>query len=327
MVTVCVPFQEPRWICQESAVDACSSVEEGYVGSVIFQYSSYYWQCEPTTDLSCDNVPDGWLGIYTGGDGTDCNCSKVTAPSYTCNERAQGTCSSMIPAPAFGDEGDLFVNGIDDSAGYCRAGYWTCEETVLDSGACKTVKYKGTDANISPDGFLGDYKDGDYFEDGTCMCRFVAEPVAKVDTTTGLEALTFQQILDAARLKDGWIRTLPDPGERMITKPAVLGGLALFSTYVPSDDTCAFGGYSYLWGLYYETGTAYGKQTFDIDNFSVPERVYLGLGKASSVGIHVGTQEGNKASTFVQLSTGVIKDNKVDPPFKIRSGYEYWLEN
>jgi type IV pilus assembly protein PilY1 len=329
---VCQTFQKPDWVCGGAG---CATLPEGVVGTVLIPlgsaYNAFYRQCTGDNETSCDNVGATFTGNYyndpgAGGDGSYCDCVKVTAPAYHCDERVAGFCSAASPPFVFGDEGDQFVNRTDDSAGYCRTGYWACEDLVTDGCSLQNA---GTGVNFAEEDatvFLGPLLDGDYGNNDECQCHFVAEPVGRVDTTTGIEGLTFNGVLEAAQAKDGWIRTLPDPGERMITKPAVLGGLAIFSTYVPSDDTCAFGGFSYLWGLYYETGTAYGK-SFDDFNPSVPERVYLGLGKASSVGIHVGTQEGNKASTFVQLSTGVIKDNKVDPPFKIRSGYEYWQEN
>jgi hypothetical protein len=47
---------------------------------------------------------------------------------------------------------------------------------------------------------------------------------------------------------------------------------------------------------------------------------------ASSVGIHVGQQEGGKATGYVQQSTGAILQLDLDPAFNIRSGFISWEE-
>ena len=58
---------------------------------------------------------------------------------------------------------------------------------------------------------------------------------------------------------DGWYRTLEDtdPSERVITKPAILGGGVYLPAFTPSEDVCGFGGDSNFYAVYYETGTAY----------------------------------------------------------------------
>jgi hypothetical protein len=300
---------------------SCDSVPTGVVSNNA-NYHSLYWECSGVNDDSCLGVASGTVGAGLG-DGT-CTCVEVATPAWSCDQRVAGDCDLVTDTPAYGDTGDV----DDTNGGVCRVGYWACDsaDPTNDPDACDSVDYQATT------GFLGANGDGDYLGDGSCLCSFVSSPEAVViDTTTNL-GKTFNELITAAQAYDGWKRTLPDPGERMVTKPAVLGGLSLFTSYVPSSETCAFGGYSYLWALYFETGTAYSSTVFEPGTevvegaITLSERYSLGLGLASSVGIHVGKDQGGKAKGFVQQSTGVIKDVLIDPAFNIRSGLRYWLE-
>jgi type IV pilus assembly protein PilY1 len=143
-------------------------------------------------------------------------------------------------------------------------------------------------------------------------------------------------LLPAARAKDGWQRTLTTSKERCVTKPSILGGITFVPSYIPTDDECGFGGDSNLYALYYETGTAYysailpdpaGTTTITIggvDYEKVNEKMSLGKGKASALGIHVGQEEGAKA--FIQQSTGTVMEAQVDPALEIKSGLINWRE-
>ena len=145
---------------------------------------------------------------------------------------------------------------------------------------------------------------------------------------------TFDSLVDAVRGYNGWIRSLEEPRERIVTKFAVIGGIVFTPSFVPNSDICGFGGESFLYGLYFETGTAYQKPVFsggtetvtigEEDYQKVLDRVSLGAGKASSVGLHVGMEEGAKA--FIQQSTGVVISENVHPAFKIKSGLKSWRE-
>jgi len=323
---VCVAYQVPTWGCVEKVANGCDSVATGVVSDNA-SYHSLYWDCTGANDDSCLGVTFGTVG--TGlGDGS-CACFEVAPPAWSCDERLAGDCSTVAPPPEFGDEGDL----TDAGGGTCRIGYWACTPPAppTDPDACSRTGH-AVDYTLTT-GFLGAAGDGDYFGDGTCLCSFVNNPVAVVVDTTSNLGMSFNDLIDLAKEKDGWYRTLPDPGERSLTKPSLLGGLTLFTTYVPSTETCEFGGYSYLWALYYETGTAYKATVFDDGTvikegvLTLIERFGLGRGLASSVGIHVGKQSGGKAKGFVQLSTGVIVEIPIDPAFNIRSGLRYWREN
>jgi type IV pilus assembly protein PilY1 len=155
----------------------------------------------------------------------------------------------------------------------------------------------------------------------------------EVFNTSGALVGSFATILNLARLKDGWVRTLPDSGERVLNKSTLLGGIVLTPSFVPNGDVCAYGGDSYLYGLYYETGTPYKAEVFgegsDIvtisgkEYYKILSRIDLGAGKASGVGIHVGK---GGAQSLVQQSTGAIVTEAVTPAFTITSGLRSWIQ-
>ncbi|ALC16931.1 pilus assembly protein PilY [Desulfuromonas soudanensis] len=197
---------------------------------------------------------------------------------------------------------------------------------------------------------------------------FNADPYSVLDNGTVLTGApgtytvwgNFDLLKRTAWTKDGWQRTLPSStsAERSLTKPAVIGGVSLFTTFTPEGDVCSFGGNSYLYALYYETGTAYKQSVFKkvtqttvteiVDGVSVEvtKNVYtgatdtvtvdgetqekvvdktdLGSGTTSSVGIHVGSQSGGEATGYVQQGTGNVIDFGFKPAFNIRSGLRSW---
>ncbi len=145
---------------------------------------------------------------------------------------------------------------------------------------------------------------------------------------------TFDGLIQEAQLKDGWLRTLSTSGERMLNKASMLGGIVFAPSFVPNTDVCGFGGDSYLNGYYYETGTAYsecifadGTETVTIDSetkYRVRDKISLGAGMASSLGLHIGKEEGAKG--FIQQSTGAVVDLTLTPAFNIKSGLVGWRE-
>ncbi|RPI73643.1 MAG: hypothetical protein EHM45_20500, partial [Desulfobacteraceae bacterium] len=137
---------------------------------------------------------------------------------------------------------------------------------------------------------------------------------------------TWDDLLAAARAKEGWYRTLTTTKERVVRKPTILGGLVLSPSFVPGSDICGFGGDSYLYGLYYETGTAYYESVFKngVFNNVVLDKISLGIGAASALGIHVGREIGARA--YIQQSTGTIVEEEVKPAFDIKSNLRSWRE-
>jgi type IV pilus assembly protein PilY1 len=136
--------------------------------------------------------------------------------------------------------------------------------------------------------------------------------------------------VDGVEKYQGWARLLmaESPSERVINKPTVIGGLALFPTFRPNPDKCAYNGYSRLYALYYKSGTAYKEAIFkqsknDPDIDFVTE---LGYGLSSSIAVHVGREEGGAITLYGQQSTGVITEILVQPAISVRSGLQYWRE-
>jgi type IV pilus assembly protein PilY1 len=145
---------------------------------------------------------------------------------------------------------------------------------------------------------------------------------------------TWEELVSAARAEDGWVRTLTTPGERSVTKFTVVGGIVFSPTFIPNSDRCGFGGDSNLYGLYFETGTAFYRPIFeerrvveDIfrkEGETVLGKITVGAGKSSALGIHVGQEEGAKA--FIQQSTGTVLDAAIKPAFNLRSNLTNWRE-
>ena len=144
----------------------------------------------------------------------------------------------------------------------------------------------------------------------------------------------WKDLLITARAEDGWIRSLTIPKERVLNKPSILAGIVFTPSFIPNGDICGAGGESYLYAFHYETGTAYWKPAFStrteivalqgVDMVKTIERLYLGLGKASSLGIHVGLEQG--ATGFVQQSTGNILTEPLNPALFVKSGLRSWQE-
>ncbi len=153
----------------------------------------------------------------------------------------------------------------------------------------------------------------------TTWDKLMAE-VRKTDTVTQLESY------------QGWYRQLRDPGtgpsERMVNKPTVFGGIAIFPTYTPNTDTCGFGGTSSLYALYYETGTAYKAPVLiGLDNTAaIQYTMDLGYGLSSSFGVHAAREKGAGATLYSQMSTGLINEIDIKPAFNTKSGVENWKE-
>ncbi|MEJ2234174.1 MAG: hypothetical protein P8X67_09620, partial [Syntrophobacterales bacterium] len=102
-------------------------------------------------------------------------------------------------------------------------------------------------------------------------------------------------------------------------------GILLAPSFVPNNDICGFGGDSYLHALYFETGTAYYKSVVGVEaDDSVKDKINLGAGLSSSIGIHVGREHGAKG--FIQQSTGTINQIDLTPALSVKSGFVNWRE-
>jgi type IV pilus assembly protein PilY1 len=165
--------------------------------------------------------------------------------------------------------------------------------------------------------------------------QYVVTTDDEVFDAGGTSIGNFETMKDLVYVKDGWVRTMDISKERVIAKPSLLGGMVYVPSFVPNGDVCGYGGDSYLYGLYYETGTAHfesafennGTTTVDINGQPVDQvvdKTNLGYGKASSLGIHVGQEEGAKG--YIQQSTGTVLNEDLTPPLNVKSGLRCWRE-
>ncbi|MCS6302391.1 MAG: hypothetical protein H8K07_01795 [Nitrospira sp.] len=126
--------------------------------------------------------------------------------------------------------------------------------------------------------------------------------------------------------KDGWRITLPGPinitdpmtfittkysAERSVVNPTLVAGTIFFPTFAPTNDFCASDGASYLYALFYKTGTAstapvIGTATAG-SNTNVNAKMSIGTGLASSGTVHCG----QGCSYNTQMSTGAFTQGDV----------------
>ncbi|TKB60521.1 MAG: hypothetical protein E8D49_05320 [Nitrospira sp.] len=132
--------------------------------------------------------------------------------------------------------------------------------------------------------------------------------VTGVTTFTGLVDQIQGNAVLSIPAKDGWYTALPQSGtangERVLASPVVFGGIVYFPTFIPTNDICASSGTSYLYALYYKTGTAYSDP---ILGTGVP-KVSLGEGLAFGGVTHIGSgSDGGKPLKICNnTSTGAL---------------------
>jgi len=117
----------------------------------------------------------------------------------------------------------------------------------------------------------------------------------------------------------------------------VLAGAVFFPTLVPTNDFCSSTGTSYLYALYYKTGSAVPTPIIGTSvsgaNTNSNTRMTLGEGVASQVAVHIdgtgnlpgGPPGGPPIKACSQMSTGsssCIDANAPNPPW---SRYISWV--
>jgi type IV pilus assembly protein PilY1 len=144
-------------------------------------------------------------------------------------------------------------------------------------------------------------------------------------SVSGITGVTnWENLLSTVKAKEGWYMNLTTSGEKSLTKPAVFGGIVLFTTFIPNSSICSFGGAGKLYAVYYTTGTAYKKSVVGTSGTTVMKSKDLGYGVPSGIGIHVGQEEGGTG--YVQQSTGTIMEIDINPAFKVKGGTISWRE-
>ena len=158
-------------------------------------------------------------------------------------------------------------------------------------------------------------------------------------TATGTS--NWSNFIKAANTCDGWAmyfkylgestdflgQSLNHSGERVITKPLVMGGLVAFGSYVPGIG-CDYVGESNGYAVYYKTGTAYTNYMFkeqkDMTSPSeeVARTIRLGEGMPSSPSGQ--KEQDGTVKIFFQQSTGQIITAEHETPISIKSSLKGW---
>jgi type IV pilus assembly protein PilY1 len=124
-------------------------------------------------------------------------------------------------------------------------------------------------------------------------------------SVTSVEGTGANSMMGLIASKDGWRITLPGPvtistvnysAERSVVNPTLIAGVIFLPTFVPTNDFCASDGISYLYVLFYKTGTAPPYAVVGTTpsgaNTNINTKVDLGVGLASSGSMHVGQEDG-----------------------------------
>jgi Tfp pilus tip-associated adhesin PilY1 len=150
------------------------------------------------------------------------------------------------------------------------------------------------------------------------------------------------------RERNGWYLKLDTSNagasERIITQISILGGMAVVPVFTPSIDVCGMGGESGFIGVYYETGTGYKQQLFDIDSSNLRYVTITVDGQTKTAEVveirddgkwhgmpapkspfHGGLESGARIST--QVGTGEFVNIQVDPALYYKSITTEWWDD
>jgi type IV pilus assembly protein PilY1 len=142
--------------------------------------------------------------------------------------------------------------------------------------------------------------------------------IAGTNQVTGVTGATsFTSLIALIQSKDGWYTALPQSGaangERVLASPVVFGGIVYFPTFIPTNDICASSGTSYLYALYYKTGSAFQESIIGTTpgasgKVNVSGKVSLGEGLAFGGVTHIGSGSDGGAPIKIcnNTSTGAL---------------------
>lgn len=232
---------------------------------------------------------------------------------------------TSAPSAAIDDKSNLYVYfgtgqyyGLDDNNQTDTGGFYALKDACWD-GHCTTAATTILDiseATVQTDGSVS----------GTGSCGVGADTWANLLSATSScdgWAMYFEDVIEA---EDFTGATLNHSGERVIGKPLVLGGLVLWTTFIPGLDICENDGESNIYAVYYTTGTSYRDYVFKdqsgTGDSTVARVKKLGAGMPSSLSAQI--TAGGTAKGFVQQSTGTILEIEGITPLSIKSGVAGW---
>ncbi|MGH8278797.1 MAG: pilus assembly protein, partial [Gammaproteobacteria bacterium] len=139
------------------------------------------------------------------------------------------------------------------------------------------------------------------------MQTISATPTAEADGTL-VRTVSRNQVNWATQ--DGWYEDLPASGERVVANPELYDAVLLFTTYVPSTNSCAVGGQAWLMAVNYATGGGFPKPVLDVPG----DGLELGAVYAASPTIMSAALSNAKANILVSESNGQIANRHLTPP-------------
>jgi len=167
------------------------------------------------------------------------------------------------------------------------------------------------------------------------VCTGGTTQVSGVPGATSLLGSTSTTLQGLVQASDGWYTTLPASRERVVVSPTLVGGIVFFPSFVPTDDICSASGDGYLYALFYLTGSAYKESVIGTEasgsNTYVRRNMGLGVGLASQMAVHIGSQETDSTTGVTgrikvcsQSSTGALTCVTANPPVSSWSRYISW---
>ena len=127
------------------------------------------------------------------------------------------------------------------------------------------------------------------------ICATGTDQVTGITGVTKLDDGTGSSMVGLVQSKHGWyiaMSTSPT-AERSVSSPTLIGGTVFFPTFQPTQDFCASSGTSYLYALFYKTGTAYTSPIIGTDpavsgTTNIKNKITLGDGLASQMSLQIG---------------------------------------
>jgi len=243
---------------------------------------------------------------------------------------------SAAPASSTDDSGNMWVFfgsgryfSDADKADTSQQSFYGIKEICWDvtnntwDSTCLASASQNTDANyINP----SVANSSSVLIDTTNAVVKTSGAVAGVTGGGGGVPANFDALLTLSQKAKGWFFNFITSGERSLSKPTIIGGLVLFTSFIPSTDVCGFGGDSFFYSVFYTTGTSYKKSTIGTGSggkiLRKSSSSKTGLG--SSVSVHSGQESGGKA--FVQYSTGEASELSFTSATSFKSGIVSWKD-
>jgi type IV pilus assembly protein PilY1 len=179
---------------------------------------------------------------------------------------------------------------------------------------------------------------------GVGTCGTTTSQVTGISGITDYSSLVnrITNTTNPALSMDGWFVTLPNAGERSLSKPTVLGGSVFFTTFLPVTDLCTAAGTGNLYALYYLTGGAYTQSMIGTSpsgtTTTINRSLSLGTGLPSAMAVQIGAQGtgasgvassagcAGRLTGYIQASTGVLGQVCGQPALSLWSRLISWRD-